>query len=87
MSYVTNSRKALTRWSTDELETAILSGSLDNIQKYEAERVLRERELAPDRKLARRIYNAAAWAMASSFGTFIFALGIFWLLATGYRLP
>ena len=38
-------KRALTRWSKDELETAILSGSLDNIQRYEAERVLREREL------------------------------------------
>jgi hypothetical protein len=73
-------KRALTHWSTDELETAILSGSLDNIQRYEAERVLRERELAPDRKLARRIYNAAAWAAAFSLGTFIVALGTFWLL-------
>ena len=80
-------KRALTHWSTDELETAIHSGSLDNIQRYEAERVLRERELAPDRKLARRIYSAAAWAAAFSLGTFIVALTTFWLLATGYRLP
>ena len=86
MSYATKSRKALTHWSTDELETAIFSGSLDNIQRYEAERVLRERELAPDRKLARRIYSAAAWAAAFSLGTFIVAVGTFWLRATG-RLP
>ena len=30
--------KTLIRWSTDELETAVYSGSLDPIQKYEAER-------------------------------------------------
>lgn len=34
-------RKTLIRWSTDELETAVYSGSLDPIQKYEAERILR----------------------------------------------
>ena len=80
-------KRALTHWSTDELETAIHSGSLDNIQRYEAERVLRGRELAPAPKAARRIYSAAAWAAAFSLGTFIVALTTFWLLATGYRLP
>jgi hypothetical protein len=80
-------RKTLLRWSTDELETAIYSGTLDPVQRYEAERILREREIAPDRKLARRSYNAAAWALAFSVGTFIVALGIFWLIGTGYRLP
>jgi hypothetical protein len=80
-------RNTLTRWRTDELETAIYSGTLDPIQKYEAERILREREVAPDRKLARRIYNVAAWALAFSVGTFIVALCIFWLIATNYRLP
>jgi hypothetical protein len=80
-------RSVLTRWSTEELETAILSRSLDNVQIYEAERILRERELAPDRKLARRIYNSVAWTLAFALGTFIVALGIFWLVATGYRLP
>jgi hypothetical protein len=80
-------RKTLIRWSTDELETAVYSGTLDPIQKYEAERILREREVAPDRNLARRSYNVAAWALAFSVGTFIVALGIFWLIATGYRLP
>ena len=30
----------LKRWSTDELETAIYSGRLDNIQRFEAERIL-----------------------------------------------
>ena len=80
-------RKTLIRWSTDELETAVYSGTLDPIQKYEAERILRERELAPDRKLARRSYNVAAWALAFSMGTFIVALIILWLLATGKSLP
>ena len=80
-------RKTLARWSTDELETALYSGTLDNVQRYEAERILRERELAPDRKLARRIYNAAAWALAFSFGTFIVALFLVWLITTGYQLP
>ena len=80
-------KSALTRWSTEELETAILSRSLDNVQIYEAERILRERELAPDRKLARRIYNSVAWALAFAVGTFIVAVGIFWLVATAYRLP
>ena len=80
-------KSALTRWSTEELETAILSRSLDNVQMYEAERILRERELAPDRKLARRIYISVAWTLAFALGTFVVALGIFWLIATGYRLP
>jgi hypothetical protein len=79
--------KPLKRWSTDELESAINLGTLDKIQKYEAERILREREKAPDRKLARRSYNAAAWAEAHSMGTFIVALIILWLIATGEHLP
>ena len=32
--------KPLKRWSTDELETAIYSGRLDNLQRFEAERIL-----------------------------------------------
>ena len=79
--------KPLRRWSTDELESAINLGTLDNIQKYEAERILRDRERAPDRKLARRSYKAAAWAEAYSMGTFIVALAILWLIATGKSLP
>ena len=71
---------------TDELETAIYSGTLEGIQKY-AERILRQRESAPYRKLAQRTYNVAAWSLAFSVGTFIVALVIFWLIATGYRLP
>jgi hypothetical protein len=55
----------------------------DSLQSYEAERILRMRESAPDRKLARRIYNNAAWALAFSVGTFIVALGIFWFIAAG----
>ena len=78
----TNTRPLKQR-STDELETAIQSGYFDNIQKSEAERILREREREPDRKLARRTYNAAAWARAYSEGTFIVGLIILWLLATG----
>jgi GYF domain 2 len=78
---------ALERWSTGELETALCAGMFDNIQRYEAERILRQRELVPDRKLARRIYNNAAWALAFSLGTFIVALGIFGVIASGYRLP
>ena len=79
--------KPMKRWSTDDLETAIHSGGLDNVQRFEAERVLRERERAPDRRLARRAYNAAAWALAFSMGTFIMCLVIFWLIATGNSLP
>jgi cytochrome c-type biogenesis protein CcmH/NrfG len=79
--------KALRRWTTDELETAIYSGSLDNIQRYEAERILSERERAPERRLIRRTHNSAAWARAFSMGTFIVALIILWLLATGKSLP
>jgi hypothetical protein len=80
-------RRALTRWSTDELEAALVSGNLDPVQKAEAERILRERERAPDRRLARRAYNAAAWAVAFSMGTFIVALMLFWMVATGKSLP
>jgi cytochrome c-type biogenesis protein CcmH/NrfG len=79
--------KPLRRWTTDELETAIYSGRLDNIQRYEAERILSERERAPERRLVRRTYNAASWALAFSMGTFIVALIILWLLATGKTLP
>jgi cytochrome c-type biogenesis protein CcmH/NrfG len=79
--------KALRRWTTDELETAIYSGSLDNIQRYEAERILSERERAPERRLIRQTHNAAAWTRAFSMGTFIVALIILWLLATGKSLP
>jgi cytochrome c-type biogenesis protein CcmH/NrfG len=79
--------KALRRWTTDELETAIYSRSLDNIQRYEAERILSDRERVPERRLARRTYNAAAWALAFSMGILIVALIILWLLATGKSLP
>jgi cytochrome c-type biogenesis protein CcmH/NrfG len=79
--------KALRRWTTDELETAVYSNSLDNIQRYEAERILSERERAPERRFIRRTYNAAAWALAFSMGTFIVTLIILWLFATGKSLP
>ena len=72
---------------TDDLETAIYSGGLDSVQRFEAERILSERQRAPDRRLARRAYNAAAWALAFSMGTFIVCLVIFWLIATGNSLP
>src|SRR5262245_60499403 len=78
---------ALARWSTEELETALCAGMFDRPQIYEAERILRQRELISDRKLARRTYNSAAWALAFSLGTFIVALGIFAVSAGGYRLP
>ena len=74
-------------WSTDELETALCAGMFDRTQTYEAERILRQRELVPDRKLARRTFNNAAWALAFSVGTFVVALGIFAISAGGFRLP
>ena len=79
--------KPLQRWSTDELQNAIHSGALNKMEKYEAERILRERERAPDQRLARQSYIAAAWAEAYSIGTFIVALAILWLIATGEHLP
>ena len=71
--------KPLKRWSTEELESALNLETLNKMERYEAERVLREREKAPDRKLARRSYNAAAWELAHAIGTFIIALIILWL--------
>ena len=81
--HMATNTKPLKKWSTEELETAIQSGYFHDIQKSEAERILRERAREPDRKLARRTYNAAAWARAYSEGTFIVALIIVWLVATG----
>ena len=75
--------KPLRKWRTDELENALLSSSFDLMQKAEAERILKERFVEPDRRLARRIYGAAAWALAFSMGTFIVSLMIYWLIATG----
>ena len=80
-------KKALSRWSTEELENALYSDILDRVQKGQAEQILRERERAPDRKLARRSYDVAAWTLAFSVGTFIVALIVLWLAATGNRLP
>ena len=80
-------KKALSRWSTEELENALYSDTLDRVQKGQAERILRERERAPDRKLARRSYDVTAWTLAFSVGTFIVALIVLWLAATGSRLP
>jgi hypothetical protein len=75
--------------NTDELETAIQSGYVDNIQKSEAERILREHEKEPYKKLARRTYNAAAWARAYSvivaLNCCIIALIILWLGETSGR--
>ena len=79
--------KPLKRWTTDELESAINLGTLNSIQRYEAERILSDREKVPERRLARRTYNAAAWALAFSMGTFIVALIILWLLAANKTLP
>ena len=79
--------KAVERSGTDGIKTAINWDMLGDVHGQEAECILRERELTPDGKLARRIHNSAAWTLAFSLGTFIVALGIFWLIATGYRLP
>ena len=80
-------KKELSRWSTEELENALYSDTLDRVQKRQAEQILREHERAPDRKLARRFYDVAAWTLAFSVGTFIVALIVLWLVATGNRLP
>ena len=83
--------KPLKQWSTDELETAIQSGYVDDIQKSKAERILREREKEPDKKLARRTYNDADWARAYSvivaLNCCIIALIILWLGETSGRAP
>jgi hypothetical protein len=75
--------KPLRRWRTEELERGLYSGSFDVVQKFEAERILRGRFVEPDRKLARLLYNVAAWALAFSMGTFVVALTIYWLIAIG----
>jgi hypothetical protein len=75
--------KQLRKWSTEELERGLYSSSFDVVQRYEAERILKERFVAPDRRLVRRLYNVAAWALAFSMGTFVVALMIYWLIATG----
>jgi hypothetical protein len=74
--------KPLRRWRTDELENALLSSSFDVLQKAEAERILRERFVEPDRRLARRTYKLAAWTLAFSLGTFIVSLMVYWMIAT-----
>jgi hypothetical protein len=51
--------------------------------RYEAEGILRERFVEPDRRLARRLYNVAAWTLAFSVGAFVVALIVYWLVATG----
>jgi hypothetical protein len=80
---MSNGKMSLRRWSTEELERGIYSSSLDIVQRYEAERILRERFVEPDRKLARRLYNVAAWTLAFSMGAFVVALVTYWLIATG----
>ena len=40
------------------------SDTLNKMEKYEAERILRDRERAPERRFARMSYNAAAWTKA-----------------------
>jgi hypothetical protein len=74
---------SLAQWSTEELEQALYSDSLDVVQKYQAKRILRDRERAPDRALMRRLYRVASWALAFAMGTFIVALMTYWLIATG----
>jgi hypothetical protein len=78
-----SNEESLRKWKTEELERGIYSGSLDPLQKYQAERILWERFLEPDRKRARRLFRATAWAVAFSLGTFILALMIYWHVATG----
>ena len=39
--------KALKRWSTEELERALHSDNLNKMEKYEAERILRDRTERP----------------------------------------
>jgi hypothetical protein len=78
-----NGKTSLRRWSTEELERGIYSSSLDIVQRCEAERILRERFVEPDRKLARRLYDIAAWTPAFSMGAFVVTLMTSWLLATG----
>jgi GYF domain 2 len=79
---------------TEIAEAAAISGptlpkanELEASEGDEPERVLRELELAPDRKLLGRIHNQVAWTLAFSLGTFVVALGIFWLIATGNPSP
>jgi hypothetical protein len=68
---MSNARTSLRKWSTEELERGIYSSSLDIVQRYEADRILRERLVEPDRKLARRLHNVAAWTLAFSVGAFV----------------
>jgi hypothetical protein len=77
--------KPLRRWSTDELETAIYSGRLDNVQRYEAERILSERERAPERRL--RAPRLQCGCMGARLLDGPVALIILWLLAAGDSLP
>jgi hypothetical protein len=74
---------SLTQWSTEELEQGLYSDSLDVVQKYQAKRILRERERAPDRELMRRLYHVVSWTLAFAMGAFIVSLMIYWLIATG----
>jgi hypothetical protein len=74
-------RAELDRLPTYELERLIDSGELDPEPQRDAKRILRDRYSEPDRKLARRLYNVAAWTLAFAFGAFVVALLTFWLMA------
>ena len=74
--------KPLKQWSTDELETAIQSGYFHDIQSLKPNVSSENAQESPTGSIARRTYNAAAWARAYSEGTFIVALIILWFLAT-----
>ena len=76
--------------STDELETAINQAMSTTFKSLKLN-AFSENTREPDRKLARRTYNAAAWARAYSvivaLNCCIIALIIFWLGETSGRAP
>jgi hypothetical protein len=51
--------KSLNRWSTEELERAVHSDNLNKMEKYEAQRILMDR----DRALCELVCEAA-WAQS-----------------------
>lgn len=52
----------LREYSTEDLIAGLVKGTFDTYQKLEAERILREREAQPDRRLAQ-------WAIAIAVGS------------------
>jgi hypothetical protein len=63
----------------DELERLVDSAALEPGLQREAKRILRNRYSEPDRELALRIHNVAAWSLAFAFGAFVMAILTFWL--------